>query len=215
MTRHGRRGRSQVAPEPIAPLAAALAKAQIEKSLTATVGIPLRLVTAGPNDVPGLPGSVSALTSTTGTFDNLLLGCNPRFNGNTAGTTQLGLSNTVNIAETYSLALNAIGAAGSGGATPFAAFTLPGPYPAVDPVTRFASTNPNGNTPQPPGCISQTPASGGFGGTCGGPNTTTPTPVQSPGFGLPDTTGNQVLGGQILGYPPPAMFSSMGPQPRG
>jgi hypothetical protein len=32
---HGRRGRSQVAPEHIAPLAAAPAKAQIEKSLTA------------------------------------------------------------------------------------------------------------------------------------------------------------------------------------
>ncbi len=159
------------------------------------------LVTGGPNDVPGLPGSVSSLTHSTGTFDNLFLGCNPRFNGNTAGTTLLGLSNTVNIAETYSLAVNAIGAAGGGGATPFAAFTLPGPYPAVNRVTRFASINPNGNTPQPPGCISQTPASGGFGGTCGGPNTTTITPVQSPGFGLPNTTGNQVLAGQVIGYP--------------
>jgi hypothetical protein len=159
------------------------------------------LVAGGPNDVPGLPGNVSTLTGSTRTFDNLFLGCNPRFNGNTAGTTQLGLSNTVNIAETYSLALNAIGAAGAGGATSFAAFTLPGPYPAVDPVSPFTSTNPNGNTPQPPGCISQTPASGGFGGTCGGPNTTTTTPVQSPGFGLPNTTGNQVLAGEILGYP--------------
>jgi hypothetical protein len=159
------------------------------------------LVTGGPNDLPGVPASVSTLTHSTGTFDNLLLGCNPRFNGNTAGTSALGLSNTANIAETYSLAVNAIGAAGAGGATPFAAFTLPGPYPAVDPVIRFASTNPNGNTPQPPGCIAQTPATSGFGGTCGGPNTTTTTPVQSPGFGLPNTTGNQVLAGQIVGYP--------------
>jgi hypothetical protein len=150
------------------------------------------LVAGGPNDVPGLPGNVSTLTGSTGTFDNLFLGCNPRFNGNTAGTTSLGLSNTVNIAETYSLALNAIGAAGAGGATSFAAFTLPGPYPAKNPVTPFASMNPNGNTPQPPGCISQTPATSGFGGSCGGP---------SPGFGLPGTTGNQVLAGEILGYP--------------
>jgi len=186
--------------QPVTPIASSAAGGNVGGVINLPYCSP-GLVTAGPNDVPGLPGSVSTLTSTTGTFDNLFLGCNPRFNGNTAGTTQLGLSNTVNIAETYSLALNAIGAAGSGGATPFAAFTLPGPYPAVDPVTRFASTNPNGNTPQPPGCISQTPASGGFGGTCGGPNTTTTTPVQSPGFGLPNTTGNQVLGGQILGYP--------------
>src|SRR5262249_55919331 len=48
------------------------------------------LVAGGPNDVPGLPGNVSTLTHTTGTFDNLFLGCNPRFNGNVAGTTQLG-----------------------------------------------------------------------------------------------------------------------------
>jgi hypothetical protein len=148
------------------------------------------IVAAGPNDVPGASGNVGSLTSSTSTFDNLFLGCNPRLNGNTAGTGSA--TSTVNVAETYSVAVNAIGAAGAGGSTPFAAFTLPGPYPAVDPVTTFAFSNPNGNTPQPPGCISQTPASGGFGGTCGGP---------SPGFSLPATTGNQVLGGQIIGYP--------------
>ena len=90
----------------------------------------------------------------------------------------------MNIAETYSLALNAIGAAGAGGATPFAAFTLPGPYPAVDPIP-FRLTNPNGNTPQPPGCISQTPASGGSVALAAGPTPRPPRPFSRPVSAFP------------------------------
>ncbi len=83
------------------------------------------------NSVPGAPPFVGA-------FANVLLGCSPKFNGNTAGT-----GSNVNIAESYSLALNVE-------SNPFG---LPGPFPtALDPVSPYNQTvaglNPNGATPQ-------------------------------------------------------------------
>jgi hypothetical protein len=109
------------------------------------------------NSVPGAPPFV-------GPFANVLLGCSPKFNGNTAGT-----GSSVNIAESYSLALNVE-------SNPFG---LPGPFPtAVDPVSPFNQTvaglNPNGATPQTPGCSVQNP-------TC--------------------PTMGQLSGGAIYGYP--------------
>jgi hypothetical protein len=117
------------------------------------------LVAGGPNDGPA-------------TYDNLFLGCNPRLNGNTAGTGSAG--NTGNIAETYSLALNVINT------NPF---SLPGPFPATDGIPPFSFANPNTNTPLPPGCVQ----------TAGCPN-----PPQFP-YGGPSKV--QVPGGQIIGYP--------------
>jgi hypothetical protein len=116
-------------------------------------------VAGGPNDGPS-------------TYDNLFLGCNPRFNGNTAGTGSAG--GTVNIAETYSLALNVINS------NPF---SLPGPFPATDGVTRFSFANPNTNTPLPAGCVQ----------TAGCPN--------PPTFPYGGSTKVQVPGGEIIGYP--------------
>ena len=74
-------------------------------------------IALGPTDVPGGydgkgAGDVSSLTTpSTGrntTFANILLGCNPFYNGNNSGTGQGQL--TVNIQENYSLALNTISA---------------------------------------------------------------------------------------------------------
>jgi hypothetical protein len=101
-------------------------------------------VAAGPdlalaNTVPGAPYA--------GAFANVFLGCSPRFNGNIAGT---GVA--VSIAESYSTALNVE-------SNPFG---LPGPFPAIDPVSPFNQTvaafNPNnGATPPTPGCSVQNP----------------------------------------------------------
>jgi len=112
-------------------------------------------IAAGPdlalaNTVPGAPPYV-------GDFANVLLGCSPRFNGNTAGT-----GSAVNIAENYSVALDVT-------SPPFALpLGLPGPFPAVDPVSPFNQTvagiNPNSSptppsprTPETPGCTVQKP----------------------------------------------------------
>jgi hypothetical protein len=113
-------------------------------------------VAAGPdlalaNTVPGAPPYV-------GDFANVLLGCSPRFNGNTAGT-----GSAVNIAENYSVALDVTSLKSPPFPPPFLfPFGLPGPFPAaVDPVSPFNQTvagiNPNNTTPPTPGCSVQKP----------------------------------------------------------
>jgi hypothetical protein len=113
------------------------------------------------NTVPGAPYA--------GAFANVFLGCSPRFNGNIAGT---GVA--VSIAESYSTALNVE-------SNPFG---LPGPFPAIDPVSPFNQTvaafNPNnGATPPTPGCS-----------------------VQNPGC----PTQGQLNDGALYGYPPSGTF---------
>jgi hypothetical protein len=104
-------------------------------------------IVAGPdlalaNTVPGAPPYV-------GDFANVFLGCSPKFNGNTAGT-----GSAPNIAENYSVALN----------VKSSPFGLPGPFPAVDPVSPFNQTvavsNPSSSPaapPSTPGCSVQKP----------------------------------------------------------
>jgi hypothetical protein len=192
----------------------------------------------GPTDVPGGydgkgAGDVSSLTTpSTGrntTFANILLGCNPFYNGNNSGTGQGQL--TTNIQENYSLALNTISATSNptfgcatgvlgvgcrsasqpsfatnpSGSSAFNDFVLPGPYPAVDPVPLFAHYNNNVNTPVPAGCTAQYPAvpPTNGGGTCGGTHPfVPPNAVSGPPCSTttcPVVTGNQVMAGTING----------------
>jgi hypothetical protein len=118
-------------------------------------GVVLKLGYCSPGSIAAGPDLALALTVLpsdppryVGDFANVFLGCSPKFNGNTAGT---GLA--VNIAENYSVALNV------------SPYGLPGPFPAVDPVSPFNQTvagiNPNYSpapaTPPTPGCTVQKP----------------------------------------------------------
>jgi hypothetical protein len=102
-------------------------------------------ITAGPD--LALANTIPSAHPYVGDFANVFLGCSPRFNGNTAGT-----GSAVNIAENYSFGLD----------VKSSPFGLPGPFPAVDPVSPFNQTvagiNPNNSaTPPTPGCSVQNP----------------------------------------------------------
>jgi hypothetical protein len=139
-----------------------------------TAGVVLKLGYCSPGSIAAGPDLAMAKNVPSapyvGDFANVLLGCSPKFNGNTAGT-----GSAVNIAENYSVALDV------------KSFGLPGPFPAIDPVSPFNQTVAGMNPSSSPAATPPTPGCSGI----------VPTTVQKPDC----PTMGQRNGGAIFGYP--------------